>query len=73
MNLAAHVRECRTRAGIDTRHAAVSDCGEEHRYHRYEHGGYRMPMRPLAHHSVHRHRRRGLDYDHPVENQVPQS
>ena len=58
---------------IDARHASVADGGEEHGHHcQQDHRDY-VPARFLVENAEHRHRRRRLDQDDPVEDQVPES
>ena len=73
MNFGSDVSKRRTGAGVGPRHAPIADGREQHGDHRNQNGSDRMAVRTLAHHPVNRHGSRGLNDDHPVEDQIPKA
>ena len=73
VHLLANVGVSRAGAGIDTRHAAVTNGGKEHGDHGDEDGGDDVAMGLVADDAVDAHGRGGLDDDHADDDQVPQA
>ena len=73
VDLLADVGEGGPGAGIGARHAAVADGGEQHGHHGDQDGGDDVAAAAIAEHAEDGHRRRGLDDDDAVEDQVPET
>ena len=58
--------------GIDARHAAIADGGEQHRHHGDQNRGHDVAVRGVADHAIDAHGRGRLDDDHADENEIPQ-
>src|SRR6185437_8723156 len=72
VELLGDIRKGRAGARINARHAAVADGREEHRNHCNGDGRDNVPVGKIADDTVDAHRRRGLDDDDAVDDQVPQ-
>ena len=66
IDLLPDVGECRARAGVRPRHAAITKSCEQHGHHGDEERGDDMSVAGIAEHAKDGHRRNRLNHDDPV-------